>query len=410
VLVSLTPIHIMSRSVRLMWRSRLRSALILLGAILGVAGVIASVNYASGGRQQVLAQIQRLGTNVLIITPQQSRAVGGRARTGAIVTTLVERDYLAIRRELTTRARSSALAARPFLLKAGAFSKNAPVVGCEPDYFRIRNWNVSQGELLDSVDLRRSARVAVIGRTVALDLYGTESPIGQRLFINRVPFEVVGVLTERGQGLDVANEDNQVYVPLTTAMRRLMNVDYYSSIVVEVNRWEAMDDAAQTIAMVMRDHHRVSAKTPADFQIQNQKTLIDTQLAVSEKLGFLVRWIGLSGLIVSGLGILAIMWMGVKERTVEIGTRRALGATSGHIFFQMVFEAAVLSVVGGALGLAAGWYATRVIAERASLPFVFEWPNASLALLAAIALNLAFALLPSRRAARLDPIRALRYE
>jgi putative ABC transport system permease protein len=403
-------IHIMSVSLRLIWRFRLRSSLILLSATLGVAGVISSVNYASGGRRQVLDQIRRLGTNVVNVTPQQSRSVGGRARTGSIVTTLVEQDYLAIRRELPSLARSSALATGGFRLKAGEFSKTSSVVGCEPDYFRIKSWSLERGDFFDASDLRKVARVAILGHTVARDLFGDEAAVGGRLFINRTPFEVVGVLAELGQGLDVANEDNQVYVPLSTAMRRLMNVEYYSELVFELDRWEAMDEGAKAIADMLRRRHRSSPKQPEDFKVQNQKELIDTQTASAERLAFFVRWIGLSGLIVSGLGALAISWIAVKERTVEIGTRRALGATAYEVFFQLLFEAAVVSSLGSVFGLAAGWQSSRLIAEQARLPFVFDWTNARVALALAIALNLTFALLPSGKAARLDPIRALKYE
>src|SRR5262249_15458274 len=213
------------------------------------------------------------------------------------------------------------------------FSKTTSVVGCEPDYFQIKSWSLEGGDFFGASDLRKSARVAILGHTVARDLFGDESAVGRRLFINRGPFEVVGVLAEVGQGLDVANEDNQVYVPLQTAMHRLLNVEYYSGLVFEVGRWEAMDDAAKEIVTLLRRRHRSSLKQPEDFQVQNQKELIDTQTVSAEKLAFFVRWIGLSGLVVSGLGALAISWIAVKERTVEIGTRRALGATACDIFF-----------------------------------------------------------------------------
>lgn len=164
------------------------------------------------------------------------------------------------------------------------------------------------------------------------------------------------------------------------------------------------------ISSVLRQRHRASAKQPEDFQVQNQKQLIDTQIVSSKRLSSFARWIGLSGLCVAGLGILAMSWMGVKARMVEIGTRRALGATAFDIFFQILFEAVVISLLGSVLGLVAGWQSSRFIAERVDLPFVFDWGNARFALVCAIALNLAFALLPSRRAARLDPIRALKFE
>jgi putative ABC transport system permease protein len=397
-------------ALRVLWRFRFRSALILASAILGVAGVIVSVDFASGGRQQALQQIERMGVNVLAITPRQNRSVGGRARTGALVQTLVDADYAGIRRQVPVVLRSSALATAEFRLKAGDLSKTVPVVGCEPNYVRIKNWTLAEGTFFDEGDERRAARVAVLGYTVARDLFGDESAIGQPLSVNRTPFEIVGVLSEQGQGLDAAAEDDQIYVPLHAAMHRLMNVAYYSGLLLEIDRPDRMDEAAQSVAEILRRRHRRLANLPDDFQVQNQKSLRETQLASSERLGFYVRWIGLSGLAVSGLGILAVCWMAVKGRTVEIGTRRALGANGSDIFLQILLEAAVLSSAGCALGLATGWRGSQWIAQRASLPFVFDWSNAWLTLGVAAAMNFCFALLPAARAAQVSPIRALKYE
>jgi putative ABC transport system permease protein len=402
--------YIAAGALRTMWRFRLRSILTLLSAMLGVSGVIASVNYAEGGRRQVLEQIRRMGTNVLVITPQINRRVGGRARTGSPVTTLVEADYAAIRREVPSIVRASATVSSGFLLKAGDLSKNTPVVGCEPDYFRIKNWNVADGELFEATELRRSSRVALIGYTVAQDLFGTSSPVGERLFINRVPFEVVGVLAERGQGLDVVNEDNEVFVPLTTARHRLLNIDYFSSLLLEIDRWDNMSDASRLTDSILRQRHRVSATTPPDFQVQNQKTLLENQTESSERLNGLVRTIGLIGLVVSGLGTLAMCWISVKERTVEIGTRRALGATKSDVFFQILFEAALVSSVGCLIGLGAGSLATSLIAERFHQPFIFEVGAAEAAVAASFFLNLCFSAWPAGRASGVNPIRALKYE
>ena len=210
-------LQIMVRAVRLLWRYRLRSALLMLSAALGVSGVVCSVNYGAGGSKQILDQIRRMGTNVLIITPADSRVIAGRARTGGAVTTLVERDYSAIRKYLLSRTRSSAIVTGSFRIKAGDLSKSTSVLGCEPDYFAIKDWPLLIGDAFDTAQERGAARVAVVGHTVAVDLFGASSPLGQRMMINRVPFVVIGVLTERGQGLDVSNEDNQVYVPLQTA-------------------------------------------------------------------------------------------------------------------------------------------------------------------------------------------------
>jgi putative ABC transport system permease protein len=327
------------------------------------------------------------------------------------VTTLVGADYTEILREIPEIEKSSATVTASFLVKAGDLSKsNCIVMGTEPDYARIRHWQTTEGEFYEVPEMRRSARVAVLGSTVRRDLFGSESPIGKRMFINRVPFEVIGVLEERGQGLDATNEDNQVYVPLSTAMRRLANVDYFSAILFAVTRWDRMDETTEAIHHVLSKRHRAPGNLPEDFQIQNQKALIDTEIASSNRLTFLVRWVGLSGLAVSGLGILAICWIAVGERVGEIGIRRALGATKSDIFFQFLFEAVVISVSGCFAGLMAGWRGTESIAQRADLSFYFDWTSAELVVGFAMFMNLVFALIPSRRAALLDPIRALKSE
>ena len=219
--------------------------------------------------------------------------------------------------------RSSALVNASFWLKAGDLSKNAGVVGCEPDYFPIRDWPAAEGGVFDATQERTSSRVALLGHTVARDLFGTISPIGNRLLINRVPFTVIGVLTERGQGLDVTNEDNQVYVPLSTAMRRLMNADYYTGLIIEVDSVDEMDMAAGQIRSLLHQLHHVQPNQPDDFRIQNQKTLLETQLAAAKRLGFFLRWIGASALVVSALGMLGITWIVVRERTREFINRTA---------------------------------------------------------------------------------------
>lgn len=384
--------------------------LVICCAALGVAGAVTSVNYASGGRQQVLRRIQQLGTNLLVINAEQSRSAGGRARTGTIVTTLTEADYLALRRDVDGIARSSAMVSSGLRLKAGYLSKVAPVLGVEPDFFAIKSWVLASGDFFQAEDVRRSARVVLLGWQVARDLYGDQDPLGERLFINRVPFEVAGVLAERGQGLDVINEDQQVYVPLTTAMRRLLNLDHYRSILLDVKDSQDMARVAADVTALLRIRHRISAFRPDDFSVGSQQELIETQLAAASRLGFLVRWIGFSGLVVSGLGVLAIAWIAVRDRTREIGTRRALGARRRDVFFQFAFEASTLAMIGAGTGLGAGWLASRLAASQAKLPFVFDLDNALLALGMAVVLNFVFASWPAIRAARMDPIQALRHE
>lgn len=405
-----TRLYLIRNSLRQIWRDRLRSVLLIFCAAFGVAGAITAVNYASGGRQQILEQIQRLGTNLIVVSAKQSRAVAGRERTGTIVTTLAEPDYLALKREILGPVPSSALVSAPLRLKAGFLSKVSPVVGVEPDYFPMKFWTLEDGSFFDEDHLRRSARVALLGYTIAGDLYESGSPVGERLFINRVPFEVIGVLSERGPGLDPTNQDRQVYVPLTAAMRRLLNIDYYNSILFEVGDSGEMERIEQQMVELMRVRHQISAFRPDDFMVQSQRELIDTQLAAADQLAFLISWIAFSVLVVAGLGILAITWIAVRDRITEIGTRRALGATAPDIFFQFAFEAIVLASLGAMTGLLVGWAATGIVATRANLPLVFDSGNAALAFGIALLLNILFACWPALRAAKLDPILALQHE
>jgi len=402
--------QIVARSLGFLWRYPLRSALLMLSAATGVAGVVCSVNYGAGGTKQILDQIRRMGTNILFISPAQSRTIAGRARTGLPVTTLVERDNLGIRHEVLSLTRSSAFVAGNFWLKAGVLSKNTVVVGCEPDYFLIRNWPTSEGQSLDANQERTALRVVVLGRTVARDLFGSASPVGERLLISRTPFTVIGVLSERGQGLDVVNEDNQVYIPLSTAMRRLMNVDHYSGILVEIDSFGEMDRASSQIGSLLRQRHHIQPGQPDDFQIQNQKALLDTRLAAAGRLNFFLRWIGASTLVVSGTGMLGITWIAVRERTREFGTRRALGATASDIFLHVVSECTALALTGCVVGLSLSWPLSRFISEASGVNFVFKDGAALLACATSAILNIGFSLWPSRRAASLNPTEALRYE
>ncbi len=369
------------------------------------------MNYALGGRQKIIDRFERLGTNVLIVRPKQSRAVGGRSRTGDIVTTLTPADESAIRKAVPSIRRASPTFVRSFVVKAGDLNKSGcSVIGVQPEFFAIKHWTTMEGDLFTTAQERQNARVAMLGATLARELFGDESPVGQRLFINRVPFHVGGVLAERGQSLDAANEDTQVYVPLSTAIHRLSNVDYFSSLLLEMDGWDDLDEGAQAVRSTLRKRHRTIGKLPEDFDVQNQKLLMDTQLAVSSRLFRYVRWIGACALALAGLGVLAISWIAVKERTNEIGTRRAIGATRSDIFGQILFEAVVLSGSGCLVGLVVSLELSYRLAHWTSQPHVFDLSSAYTAIAISFGLNVLFSTLPARAAATLNPIQALRYE
>lgn len=279
------PAPTLASALRALRRFPLRSGAVLLGGSLAAALVLAAINYTGAGRRQVLDQLAQMGTDLLTLTPRLSRSVGGRARTGAIVTTLQAGDVAALRRACPEIVDVAEVSSGSFLVKAGDLSKNgAAVVGVGADYFRLRHWPVGSGQGFGEAELRRLARVALVGAGVARELWGNDSPVGQRLLINRVPFQVQGVLEERGQRLDAVNEDDQVYIPLTTALQRLLNRNYYSAVFLEVAPATALARVQRQATALLRQRHRLLASLPDDFQMQNQQSLIATQQAAGARL------------------------------------------------------------------------------------------------------------------------------
>jgi len=226
--------------------------------------------------------------------------------------------------------------------------------------------------------------------------------------IGKVSFEVVGILPERGQGLDLADEDGEVFIPLRTAMHRLMNLDSYSSILFELPAVNGGGDVGHAVTAILRRRHRTGSAGPDDFTVQRPTALVSAELATAQRLQFLVRWIGASALAVSGLGILAMSWMGIRARTAEIGTRRALGASAESVFTLVLLEAGILSGLGSLAGIGLGQLAALVVSAQSRLVLAASPAVTAVVVTMALGLNFLFALLPARAAARLDPLAALR--
>ena len=402
--------QILQIAVRNFWRFRLQAVLIVVASLTGTAGVLVSTGYAAGGRQKILDQFAQMGTDVIIVTPQQSRAAGGRARTGSLVTTLDPGDYRAIKQSVDNISSSSPTVAAVLRIRSGDLTKNATVVGCTPEYFAIKHWLPVLGELFDERANRQQARVALLGATAAQDLFGDGDPTGSRITINRIPFTVAGVMSERGQGLDASNEDDQVYVPLDTAMHHLLNVNYFNAILLQMDSRSQMDDATEQIRQLVGERHRHIAPAGDDFVLQNRKSLLDTQLSVFGRLTFLVRWIAGSGLVVSSFGVFAVTWIGIRNRTREVGTRRALGATRLDILLQFFSEGTLGALIGCGTGMATGYLVLRAIAARLNQPLMFSMAAAGLELFLSVALYSTFTLTSSFRAIRIEPLVALRAE
>lgn len=396
-------------ALRRVVRYPLRSSLLVLCAAIGVAGVITTTNYAAGGRARILAQVERLGTRLISVTAERSVNVADRARTGEIVNTLREDDYLALQREFSAElAAQSALVTRTMRLKGAGQSRNAPILGVEPSYFAMKAWHLAEGEIFDESALRQSARVVLLGSRVARDIFGDGDIRGETLFINRIPFEVIGRLAPRGSGLDGIDEDEQVFIPLTTAMRRLLSVEHYNALLFEVAAGTEINEVTAAIEAVMQQRHRPLPGREPDFKVRNAITLIDAELGAARRLDFLTLWVGLASLLLAALGILAMAWISTRDRLREIGTLRALGARRQDIFRQFAYEAGTLALIGTAAGVMLGWASSLSLARAAELPYRFDVSAAVIAVLVALTLNIAFVCWPAFKASQEDPIWALR--
>ena len=404
------PIRVIAtQALREVSRAHQRTLLLTLAIVLGVAGAIIAQSYASAGHAQLVKQLQRLGITVVTVTPKQSRNAGVRARTGAPVTTLNARDYREILRRVPEMDATSATVSGSFLAKAGDLSKsNSAILGVEPSYALIRQWRMQLGESLSASDERSAARVAVLGASVARDLFNDVVPIGQRLFINRVPFRVVGVLESSGTDLGSGSQDDQIFVPLRTASRRLLNLDSFSSLVLEVSQWARMGTAIDAVRSVLTATHRASPGAREDFQIQTQQALAEAAVDAADRVRRYVSLITAGSLLTAGFGTLAICWLNVGQRTAEIGTRRALGATAHHIFLQFLTEVLLIGLTASVLGVVSGQALTLLLSAWLDSPITFHWYIGVVIAAAETLLAGGFGAGPAVRASRIDPILALR--
>lgn len=397
---------------RLAWRQLvrfpLRSGLLLACGGLAAALVIAAFNYTAAGRAQLLEELNGWGADVLTIAPTLSRSVGGRARTGTIVTTLRSSDLAALLRAEPAIAASAQVATGSFLAKAGDLAKNnVNVAGVSPDYFRIRRWDTTQGQAFSSGDARHAARIALLGAAVARDLFGTVPATGRRLFLNRVPFTVAGVLAARGQRLEAVNEDEQIYIPFATFQHRLLNRDFDSAMLLRVDPPSAAAEVAAGASTLLRRRHQIVPGQPDDFQILNQQTLVATRAATSQRLAQLVRAAGAGGLLAAALALAALHALALGARRKELGIRCAMGAPAALVFGQLAAEAALLALATAFLAAGAGWALSLAAERHAALPASFNPGVAAAVIAVAGALDFIAALLAARRALRASPISSL---
>ncbi len=388
--------------------NKLRAMLTMLGIIIGVGAVIAMVSIGMGVKDKVETSIAGLGSNLLVVTPGASNAGGSRQAAGSSIT-LNEKDALAIAQDVPGINLVAPAVSRSYQVVFGNQNWTTSVQGTTPDIQGIRSYNVEEGAFFTSQDVETRARVAVLGKTVAENLFNGGTPIGQTIRINNAPFRVVGVLEAKGESSG-GNQDDTVIIPLKTAQERLMGITYVQNINVQATGTDVIYQAQEDITTLLRARHKLATTTPDDFTVRNMVAIMATADETTSMITALLAVVAALSLLVGGIGIMNIMLVSVTERTREIGIRKALGARYHNILLQFLIEAIVISVAGGLLGIALGIGASYVISSIAGWKTVIS----SLAIIAAfgfsVFIGLFFGIYPARKAALLDPIEALRYE
>lgn len=384
----------------------LRVALAVLAIMIGVASVIVMVGIGRGAEDEVRKKIEGMGTNLIVVSAGQSRAVKGQVGQLGIITTLTLKDATAIAEECPSVKRVAPAYSKKLSVKFENVSYSTRIVGTLPLIQAVRNISVESGTFFDEDDNRLMAPVAVVGPTVVQTLSAGRDPVGESIRIGKVLFKVIGVTVPKG-AVSGEDEDDQILVPLRTAMNKLMNVTYLSNIFIEAAGFESIHTAEAEIRSLLRERHRLREGKENDFTIQNQADVIEAQSSVARTFSLLVGSIAVISLIIGGVGILGVMLLSIRERVSEIGIRRAVGAKRRDILVQFLVESSFLGVVGGIAGLLLGIGSSAGVKHFSGMPVVLAPDYVILSLVFSIATGLIFGIYPSWKAARLDPIEAL---
>ncbi|MCX7918056.1 MAG: ABC transporter permease [bacterium] len=390
-------------------RNRTRTALTMLGIIIGVAAVIIMVGVGQGAKQSIETQIASMGTNMIVVLPGSMKSGGMRMGFGS-VQTLVPSDVDAIIRECP-----SVLYASPMVNAAAQVvyknqNWNTTLNGVSPSFLSIRDWQLSAGNVFTDNDVKSASKVCLLGYDVASSLFGNELPIGKTIRIQKIPFRVIGVLVARGKSGMGRSQDDVILMPYTTLMKRILNQSYISLAFVSAISQNQMKDAQAEIAVLLRQRHRIKPGADDDFSIGSQADITAMATSTSTTLTILLGSVASISLIVGGIGIMNIMLVSVRERTREIGIRMAVGAKNRDILLQFLIEAIVLSALGGFIGIILGVTGGMLISRYAQLPTVISPISILISIGFAAGIGIFFGFYPARTAARLNPIEALRYE
>jgi putative ABC transport system permease protein len=400
---------ILKIAFRALSRNKMRSILTMLGIVIGVAAVIAMVGVGQGAQQKVQDQIASMGTNLVYVSAGSVNRGGTHLGAGA-TKTLIDDDMQAITREVPTVAMAAPGASASGQVVYENQNWSTRINGTEPQYFTIRDWQLAAGASFTEDDVSHAANVAVLGETVRQNLFGNTNAVGQTIRIGALPFEVVGVLTPKGQSGIGADQDDGIYVPITTLQKKITGQNWLQYIMVSAVSQPASYAAQDQITSLLRDRHKIRPGEDDDFQVRNLADVAELADQQSKVMTLLLASIAGVSLIVGGIGIMNIMLVSVTERTREIGIRVAIGASEQDVQWQFLSESVVLSLLGGATGILVGVGTSLIITKLLGWAILISPRAIVAAVIFSMGVGIFFGYYPARKAARLDPIEALRFE
>ncbi len=390
-------------------KNKLRTLLTMLGIVIGVGAVIVMVAVGDGARSQIRARIDNLGTNMIVVTPGAS-SQGGVSRGAGSFNRLTTGDAETLERESLLLAAASPVVMAPAQAVGGDGNWRTMILGVATGYPQIRDWPVAAGRFFDQGDLRAQRKVAVLGTTVAESLFPDQDPVGEQIRLRNVPFEIVGVLSEKGQTAEGSDQDDVILAPHTTVQNRLSGRSFIAQILASTSSPDDVEAAQEEIGLILRQAHGLADWQDDDFTVRNQTELAAAAESTTEVMTLLLAAIASISLVVGGIGIMNIMLVSVTERTREIGLRLAVGARGSDVLRQFLVESVVISLAGGLAGIATGFGGAELLGRLTGWSTVISAPTVALALAFAATVGVFFGYYPARKAAALDPIEALRYE
>lgn len=389
---------------------KVRGFLASVGIMIGIASVIIMVAIGKGSQKEVLALISQMGENLITVTAGEMKFRGGALQLQGNVNNITPRDAFVIGAEINEIKRIIPYEYAQLNVKYGNSTTSIRVAGSTPEFFPGRKFEVERGTAFDERDLKQSSRVAIIGKTTVVNVFGEEDPMGQTIRIKTIPFKVVGVLKTKGVDTDGADQDDVILVPLTTLMRRILNQTYIRTIYFEAVSKQSTTKAVVKLRTILRERHKLREGQDDDFIIQNQVDLEQAKLETSRMFTDLIVGVASISLVVGGIGILAVMLISVKERTREIGMRRAVGATKMDIIQQFIVESLLIGVLGGVIGVSIGVGITLGLSMWGPWTLVLDYRAVVVATGVCFMIGIVSGIFPAIKASRLDPMEALRVE